>query len=409
MRNDARSLAGVFDRNDEAAVEAELARHYDAVEHEVGAAPGRRFQEPGPLDIAEVNVLPGRRRNLALHALDASASNPNLVVHCGASIGALEHRDDGSVETIEVRREDGVRELLKPRHVVLAMGVIDSNLFALERLATRPGIHGDRIAGRLHDHWSVPVATLRFRRGRGLERLYPPAFVGSLVQGRRAEFHVSPPSGDRCGFLHIQAQYDAVEPYATLKACMNARQAGESWASLVRRILPLAKYSGRMARIGYARYVERRLFVPEGLELTAVMDFESHDSPSNRLAVEHGAHRMYWDVRDEDVEAFARLAPLGRAALTRVASDAGFELTWQAGDGASAWSEHLRRHAIDAYHLGGGLAVGRDRTRGVVDPGLRFYGVPNLAVIGTAAFARPGIANPVETILASAERYVASL
>ena len=156
--------------------------------------------------------------------------------------------------------------------------------------------------------------------------------------------------------------------------------------------------------------IDGRLFVADGMELTVVMDFESCASPLNRLTLEGGEHRLHWDVRDEAVAAFAAMLPRGIGLMKRWASESGLELLVLADSlDLEAQREYLKAHAVDAYHLGGGLAVRRDAKRGLLAPDLRFHKIPNLAVVSTAAFARPGIANPVETLLAMCENYARSL
>jgi choline dehydrogenase-like flavoprotein len=243
-----------------------------------------------------------------------------------------------------------------------------------------------------------------------LEWLYPPTFRKGYIQGRRVEIDAALPWGVHSGFLHVQAQYDLVEPYASIKQWMSARQEGRPWWRQARFLLALIRHSRQMAQIGYSRVVDRRLFVADGMELTVVLDFESFPSPLNRLEVKAGEHRLHWDVRDEDAAVFAALLRRGIALLKRWADASGLDFHLLVDSEEPAIQRaYLNEHAVDAFHLGGGLAVGRNLERGVLSPDLRFHRIPNLAVIGTAAFARPGIANPVETLLAMCESYARSL
>jgi len=164
-----------------------------------------------------------------------------------------------------------------------------------------------------------------------------------------------------------------------------------------------------MLRIARSRIVDHRLFVADGTELTVVLDFESFAHPRNRLTVESGEPCLYWDLRDEDVQAFGALRARGLSVLTPWTKQSGIDVTVLADHGREAERAHLAAHAVDAFHLGGGLSVRQDPAEGVLAPDLRFHRIRNLAVLGTAAFARPGIANPVETLLAMCENYVRSL
>jgi len=413
IRNDAQSLRGMFDLDEREGVLEEFARSYDAVEQQLDAPSlGRSLLEeaPHPARLAEVNVLPGRQRNLARTVLQSCAGHPGFKLLCPAEVVEFDIGADGRIEAVTALAEDGSPIVLRAAHYVLSAGVIDSNILALTKLATAlDGVH-DRIGTCLHDHWSIPIARFRWKRGAGVEWLYPPTFRKGYIQGRRVEFDVALPRGVHSGFLHVQAQYDLVEPYATIKKWMNARQEGQRWWQQARFLLPLIGHSPHMVRIGHSRFIDGRLFVADGMELTVVMDFESFPSPLNRLTFENGEYRLHWDVREQDVAAFAALLPRGIDLMMRWMRESGLDLELLAdSDQLDVQREYIRTHAVDAYHLGGGLAVRRDLERGLLAPDLRFHKIRNLAVISTAAFARPGIANPVETLLAMCETYARNL
>jgi choline dehydrogenase-like flavoprotein len=413
LRNDAPNLRRMFDLDEYAVALEEFGRSYDTVERQLRAPSLDRSplaQAPPLARLADVNVLPGRQRNLARAVLQSCSGNPEFNLFCATEVAEVEFGGGGRIVAMSARAEDGSPIVIQAEHYVLSAGVIDSNLLAMTKLAPAFGDLRSRMGTCLHDHWSLPVARLRWRRGAGLEWLYPPRFRKGFIQGRRVEIDVALPWGVHSGFLHVQAQYDLVEPYATIKKWMTARQEGQPWWQQARYLLPLIGRSRSMAQIAYSRLVDRRLFVADGMELTVVMDFESFASPRNRLTIQSGTHRLHWDVREEDVAVFATMLPAGIALMKRWASECGLDLHLLAdGVDLNLQREYLKEHAVDAYHLGGGLAVHRDAKQGLLAPDLRFHKIPNLAVVGTAAFARPGIANPVETLLAMCENYARNL
>ena len=59
-----------------------------------------------------------------------------------------------------------------------------------ELLLERSRRFAEAARSRLHDHWSLPVARLRWKRGTGLDWLYPPTFRNGYIQGRRVEFEL---------------------------------------------------------------------------------------------------------------------------------------------------------------------------------------------------------------------------
>jgi len=66
--------------------------------------------------------------------------------------------------------------------------------------------------------------------------------------------------------------------------------------------------------------------------------------------------------------------------------------------------DHLAQCATDAYHLGGGVQAALSPSEGILRPDLQFHTARNVHMVSSAAFRRPGIANPVHTLLALASR-----
>lgn len=409
IRNDESSLRKMFQLEAGSRVVDELLGSYDLVEERLGLPVAERQDiEGSDARLAQIAVLPGRRRDIVKGLLQPYLGDEKLMLSCETRIEALEWGKGGLISTLSLSSPQG-RAVLAGRHYVLAMGVIDSNIFALRHLRTALGHSANRLGTRLHDHWSVPIARIRWKNGMGLERLYPPRFSGGNILGARLEIEADCPWGSQSGFVHMQAQYDQVEPYASLKRCMEGLQKGVAWGELLRRALPLARNAPELVRLGYGRLVQHRLFVPDGLELNLVLDFESYARGSNRIVLDDGAAKLYWDIRSEDVDAFMKLLRYGLAQVHRWADERGSSVRPLVdGDDRAGAEAYLRLHAVDAYHLGGGLAAGAAQGGGLLTQDLRFHEIENLWVMGTAAFAAPGIANPVETLLGMCERYARS-
>lgn len=410
IRNDAASLKKMFRLPPGSRVVDDLLKSCDLVEQCLGLSVAERQGIDGSsAKLARIAVLPGRRRDIVKDILRPYRGDENLLIRCDACIETIEWSEDGKIAGLTLSIPQGNREILSGRNFILAMGVVDTNIFALRHLRKVLGLSWDCLGTRLHDHWSVPIARIRWKNGSGLQRLYPPTFSGGNVVGSRVEINADCSWGYQSGFIHIQAQYDQVEPYASLKRCMEGRQQGVGWREMMRRALPLTQNTASLVRLGYDRLVQRRLFVPDGMELNLVLDFESYPSESNRIVLEEGAAKLYWDVRSEDVDIFTKLLSCGLAQVQRWAKEGGTSMELLVGGDDRADTEaYLRRHAIDAYHLGGGLAAGPAQDGGLLDQDLRFHAISNLWVMGTAAFAAPGIANPVETLLGMCERYATS-
>lgn len=366
------------------------------------------FRENGErlCDTSEILVLPGRARNVSMTALARIEGMGGCDVYAPAELRRfVRHPAEPRIASIDIEREGDVTTL-HGEHFVIAAGVIDSVLLA-ERHASELGIGAHPLlASHLHDHWSLPMFTMRGRKRGSFDRLAGLRFERGVVVGKRFEAEAS--GGWRArGYVHFQYLFDEVAPYRQIKAMMNLRQKRAGIGQLLREALRLLVYAPRMARIGFERYFRKRLYVSDDLPIVATLDFESFPSPKNYLRMtDSGKAALHWDVRQDDEHTFFELGEFCRDLVTSVADKHGLiaEPLVDLGNRESA-RRYLHDKAADTFHLGGGLAASTDAS-GLLDSDLRLRGLDNLTVLSSAAFARPGLPNPVLTLLALANRHV---
>jgi hypothetical protein len=305
-------------------------------------------------------------------------------------------------------RDGGGARWIEGRSFVLSMGVIDSCLFAQEFLADHfSGGCGDWIGRGLHDHWSVPIAEIRWRNGSRWTTLFPPKFAREGVMGRRLGF--------ANGFFHVVADFETLPPYNRIKRVLAARQQGASIGAVVADAAAALARPVAMAKVAVHLLAHRELLVPDGTRVQLVVDFESAADPANRVVRNGNAASMYWAVRAADEGRFCALLRRYWDQISDAARQAGLELRWLVDPTNDATcSAYLRDRAIDAYHLGGGLAFagpagGTNAPARLSSVDGRLAGVANLFVMGTASFHAPGVANPVLTLLARASALVRKL
>jgi hypothetical protein len=346
-----------------------------------------------PFDLVEIAVLPGRRRGIWSRFARGPQSDGGVrtftssVVRSAAISG-------GRLERIELEGPGGT-EAIAGDHFALSMGVIDSNLFvdAFLREAIPPSAAA--AAGRfLHDHWSVPLARLRWKNDSALHAIFPPRFARGGVVGGRLAFHD--------GFFHLMATFDSIAPYDRVKKFLALRQQGASLARAAQAGLSCFGRPLLMARAGAHYLARRELYVSDGTELTLSVDFESAAAPENRIRRGDAGVVLDWDVRAADVGRFGEIVDAYRPVLDEFAVRDGVTIGWLVPDDSASRERYLREFAIDAYHMGGGLQA-TPGVAGVTEIGGAIRGVPNLRALGTAVFARPGPANPVLTLLALAD------
>lgn len=393
---------------------ADLERHFEAVERQLGLRrpPGRsplttlnlsddRYQ------VAEMCVLPGGKRNVSRIFLDAIRRSANCEIFPASEVLAFEQAGDGHfgrrIRQVTIRHKNDQREV-PARAFVIAAGAVDSNVL-VQRFADQlqPKQAVDTLGRRMHDHWSVPLASFRMIDAEHLRTFLAPLFDARVIVGRRIELPGGAGWGAR-GFLHFTFAFDELSPYREIKRLMKIRQEGASIVELLTPVFPLLAQPLKIARIGMERLLRGRLHLPSGLRITATLDFESFPHLDNVLRL-NGEHVDFdWHLSAEDEKAFIGHLGNCRALFKtfeerfRLRLDPLFDLTSR-----SSTLEHLHNAATDAFHLGGGLAVGS-----ATDAELRLVGTENVFVISTATFTRPGIVNPTLALLAMAQRFVAA-
>lgn len=399
-------------------VRADLGPNFQAVERGLGlnAPPARgavAFEgecDSYPL-AAEILVLPGKTRNLARTWIDSLKSEARCAIFAPAWILGFESDETGGdSRTLRAvwANHEGQPTKIVGRRFVIAAGVVDSNLIvqSFADQLTRAGVR-DGLGRGMHDHWSVPIAEVQLIGDGTFRKVIAPRFRDGLIVGRHFEFPLSSTSLGR-GFLHFTFGFDDASPYREIKQLMLLRQQRASISSMLDGILPLAGQLPAITRIGLERLIEKRLYLGEGVRITATIDFESFPREDNALRLEDGQANFDWDISTEDNQSFLNLLNVGRNVLKSMEHQfkIGIEPLFALDNDDEATS-HFHAVAVDAYHLGGGLSAGAEAA--ALDMELCLRGNKNLHVISTAAFARAGIVNPTHTLLALADRFVKQL
>jgi len=396
----------------------DLASHFVRVEQAVGLKipPAReapeieRLSEMG-LQAAEICVLPGKRRNVAATFLASLTQNPRCTVLSPATVADLEVWGRVSekirVQSVEVSFA-GDQITVLPQNVVIAAGVIDSNVL-VQRFASR--LLSDDMLGRLgrgmHEHLSVPIADIGKKSGRSIRNFVAPRFRGRTIVGRHYELPLLNDTHSG-GFLHFTFSFDEASPYREIKELMLLRQQQAGMASLLRAGLRVAGYLPELTRLGVERVVRRRLYVGDDVTVTVTLDFESSVSEQNMLTLDGDQVLFDWDIRPGDEASFLALLPTCDRFLKVLEEDFGARLhrLFDLKDEKAAVA-HLHLRARDCYHLGGGLCAGEHGAP--VGTDLRLAGSENVWIVSTAVYARPGVVNPTHGLLALADWLTATL
>jgi choline dehydrogenase-like flavoprotein len=391
-----------------------LAQHFAHVEEQFGMGiPVERI--PFPLrdgtdepQLSEITVLPSRSRNtpqplfaeLRRHSGCEILTGSELL---GFSSGGMAMRGRRTA-SVAIRHQGRSRELATEA-CVIAAGTIDTNLIVAAH--SEPlGATSSSVLGRcLHDHLSLPIASVRLGSNLALKQLLSPRFDRGRITGRRFELQCERGWGAR-GFLHFTFQFDEVTPYRELKQLMTLRQKRAPLIQQLQALPSLLTAAPALLQIARERMLHRRLHLAPELTVTATLDFETFPHPDNSLTLHGPDAELAWDIREQDEMSYLELLRKAQSVLGDLTQGYGMQVRPIATSADEADAPlHLRRTATDAFHLGGGLAAGCD-SGAAVDTNLRLCGTENVYVVSAAVLARPGVVNPTLTLLALADRFV---
>lgn len=404
-------ISGVAGKDSES-----LADNFRNVEDRLGVrrSPGRvpfstRDIGVGPVSMSEICILHGKVRNTSRLFLDSFRRMPGCeTITCG-EIASFSCNGKGSrgrkVVSVTIDQDGKLRELAA-RCFVIATGVVDSNLMVLTH-AQRLGLEIDEagVGSRVHDHLSVPIARVRISSNRKLKELLAPRFENGLVIGRHFELKCESGWGAE-GFLHFTMQFDELTPYREIKQLMLLRQQGGALKGLAKASMPLLAATPELLRIAAERVLKQRLYLSDGLTVSATLDFETFPHAGNAIRLVGDRAEFAWSITEEDELSYLELLEKSNQLLLGMASDYGISVEPLVDfSSPDKTIPYLHGAAVDSFHLGGGLAAGVDGN-GVVDGDLRVKGTENIYVVSSAVLRRPGVVNPTHTLLALADRFV---
>ncbi len=386
----------------------DIDRHFDAVELDVGVERPLDVErlsisnpDVGPCRLSEIFVLPGRARNMAARALEELRRTEGCTIVTGADVVAFKTDGASRVRGLRVASRGEPIEIACDA-VALCAGTVDT-LLLLQRYGSALGLEaGHAVGAGLHDHISLPIAEVGSAEAADFQDLLFPTFRAGGIVGKRIEIGAATAGASR-GVLHFQFLFDDVSPYREIKRVLALRQQRAGLLPILAAAARTSPYLPELCRVGYARYVKKRLHVSKVVPVVATLDFESAHSDDNRIELDReGNAFMHWNLRRADESVFDRLIAQASALLSELQARFGLRLTPLADFSTAAGrAGHLYDKATDAYHLGGGVRFGD-----VIDHQLRLTKTDNVYVVSSAVFQRPGLANPTMTLLALAHRCV---
>ena len=351
---------------------------------------------------------PFGKRNLARLAgtACAQASNMEIILHANVTEMCL-NAEGTQVLAVRARSLTGASLEVRAKHVVVCTGTIETiRILLASRNVAQAGIgnHSDQLGRNFQDHLSFRAAELTLRDRREAERSFAPFFIGSTMRSVRLELR--PSYQRREGLLSCFGQILFEMPersgFAELREGLRRLQARQNPWPDINGWTTIARDFPYMLRLGYARYVKRRVTYPDDARVYLQVDVEQKPNSASRVSLSSTCDelgiplvRLDWQVGDLEKQTLREFVRCFRIEWNRL------------GFGVANWNTTIEQEGnawlhecLDVYHQTGGTCMHDDPAVGVVDSQLRVHGVDNLFVASCSVFPTAGSANPTFTLLA---------
>jgi choline dehydrogenase-like flavoprotein len=345
---------------------------------------------------------PFQRRNLAKTVGIEALAHPGLTVFTHANAVSLKAMPGnrsriGSAHVCNYNRREFT---FTADHFVVCAGTVESSRLLLCS-PDIPNAH-DQIGRYFHDH--VAFLAAQFvppGRERAIERLGPFYVDGTL---HTCKFEASSALRLREGLLatvgYILIDEPAESGSLATRNLLRSIQRGHFKEGIGANLAPML-FGGRdVARLLlYSRFAGRRA-VSKRAVLRLTIDVEQAPDPRNRIRVSDCTEDALgvrtaivdWRINEPERSTAARYSQIIRKYLEHAQMD------------PSQWSQPVLEGTLpvmsDTNHAMGGLRMGTDVRRSVVDRDLKVHGLDNLHVASCAVFPSGSSSNPTFTMMA---------
>lgn len=348
------------------------------------------------------------RRNLAVLMRETYTGSDQVEIILHANVNTLASgASAGHIGEVQAKSFSGATVRVRAKYVVVSMGTLETiRLLLNSGKAAEQGIgnHSGWLGRNFQDHLSMRAAELTPDCPEQFERSFAPFFIGSTM--RTARLELSPKVQRERSLLSCFGQVLFETPddsgFVELREALRRLQRGRNplpgragWLHVLRD-LPY------MCRLGYSRYVKRRVAYPDNARFYLQVDVEQQPNHESRVTLsdrrdEFGmpVMRLDWRVGEAEKQTLQQYVSMFRQEWERLRLGGGRWNESILGDG-NGWL----KDAVDVFHQTGGTRMSVDPDHGVVDSSLRVHGTRNLFVASCSVFPTAGSANPTFTLLA---------
>ena len=384
----------------------DLAKYLAPLEHDFGIVGGgyegeNRYAHLLPSFLPRLPKWPAfRKRSISNVYRDSIASDPRLIIWVNATVTEIK-LDMGRVRGLTAKSDNGHELDISTTHVAIAAGAIETTrlLLLLDRAhCGRIFTSTSPLGQGFHDHLSAPIAVLNERDRGAIIRLFGFRFTSGGMRNLRFELAPRARAGGGLpgAFLHVAFSRDNESGFEGLRRFYQAIQRGSPPAltDIGTILADLPWFLGAV----WWRFAEKRVLPPTRAQFLLHLVTEQKPDCDNRICLSPTARdhfgqpraQIHWEVRDEDLMHFARIANLATE-------------EWATGPLAALAGIMPRPAEIVAqelvngggiYHPAGTTRMGSSAADSVVDSQLRVHGVTGLWSVATSVFPSIGGTSP---------------
>lgn len=351
--------------------------------------------------------------NFVEHFKEDIEKSEELHLFLNAPVTKIGSVDTGRIESVEVKRNDGITQQLSGKKFILANGTIEIVRLLLQK--NENGLHypwedNSWIGKGFMDHLDCYAGKVKPLDKRRFSELFDNAFIDGLKYCPK--LHLSPEIQEKEQLLDISGHFifksSVDENLANLKIFLKGLVRGRfNWSALKN---PLKAFGAlRFAIPMVWRYMKHyRMYNIESSEIILRLTSEQTPIPESEIRLNGATDdlgvaniEVDWKFPDNDMRTLQNFAlklktyledqKLAKVELNDLLERGDFE---------------FMNGIDDANHHMGGARMASDARYGVVDKNLKVFGTDNLFVAGAAVFPSSGFANPTFTAMALGARLV---
>lgn len=326
-------------------------------------------------------------------------TEPKLKIALGALATSINVKN-GHVESLEVVTSTAERVVLETNALVLTAGAIETTRL-LSRVNGRESsvtAQSSKLGACFHDHISAPIASLKVKDSRALNRIFGFQFNSGSMRNLRYE--LSPEEREKsklpAAFFHVAFTRDPDGAFERLRSAFQTIQRGK--LPSLKQLIGIASGGPWLIKAVFVRFFSKKLLPPPGCVFEIHLVTEQEPNEENRITIRHDEDEpanlpetvIEWSISRADMDFFHEISQ-------KVVSSWESSFLAEIADVSSYSKDSIESQILRAgeiFHPAGTTRIGANPSESVVDTNLKVHGVGGIWVASTSVFPSIGGSSP---------------